>query len=160
MNHDVVTKSFRSAFVLGFLAVLGAVWAQDGADVFSQNCASCHQSEGQGVAGSFPPLAGTLPAFLEHEDGRSVLVEIVLYGMRGEIRALGESYDGSMPSWRDSLSDAEVAAVLDHALTSWDNEDALPDDFAPIEEAEVAELRDQGLEPEDVHERWQELGLE
>ncbi len=32
--------------------------AEEGAAVYAANCASCHQADGRGLAGAFPPLAG------------------------------------------------------------------------------------------------------
>ena len=52
-----------------------------------------------------------------------------------------------MPSW-SSLDDDEIAAVIDHVLTDWDNDKHLPKDFKPIVPAEVAAARAENLDAE------------
>lgn len=139
----------------------GVVTAQsDGAAVYSSNCSACHQGDGQGLAGTFPPLAGVVPRIVTAEHGRTTLIHILLFGMQGEIDIDGTTYNGNMPSWGGSLSDEEIAAVLNHELTAWDNSALLPGDFAPIEASEVAAERDAGLTPSDVHEAFVALEID
>ncbi len=45
------------AGVLFVTAQTGASGAQTGEQVYSIKCASCHQANGQGLPGAFPPLA-------------------------------------------------------------------------------------------------------
>lgn len=120
----------------------------DGESVYAANCAACHQANGQGVPGAFPPLAGNLVELVGLEGGREYLIHAVLHGVQGEMEVGGQSYDGVMPAW-GQLSDAEIAAVLHHEMTAWD-EGALPDGFEPIAAEEVADLRDEDLGPGEV----------
>jgi len=92
----------------------------DGAVVYAANCVSCHQGDGAGIAGAFPPLAGSGWVLAEPD----VPAQILLHGMQGPIDVLGQSYAGVMPSM-SQLSDAELAAVLDYIRTEWGN-DASP----------------------------------
>jgi mono/diheme cytochrome c family protein len=103
----------------------------DGAAVYAQSCASCHQPDGAGVPGAFPPLAGS-----EWVTGdEATAVRIALLGIQGPITVKGASYDGMMPPWRDSLDDAQIAAVLSHIRSQWGNQ-------APaISQETVAQLR-------------------
>lgn len=108
----------------------------DGSAVFAANCAACHQGGGQGIPGAFPPLAGNAQNLLEADGGREYLIDAVVHGVQGAIEVDGQTYNGVMPAW-PQLSDAEIAAVLNHVVTSWGNE--LPGDqdaFAPDEVAE------------------------
>lgn len=127
----------------------------DGAAVY-QNCSACHQASGQGIPAAFPPLAGHLPDVAAAD--RSFPIHVVLYGMTGAITVQGQPYNGAMPAW-PQLSDAEIAAVLNHEITSWGNADLLPADWTPYAADEVAALRDQGLTPEDVYALRQKLAL-
>lgn len=145
-----------SVVALNLLTGLAAA-QPDGATVFGSNCSTCHQSNGEGLAGTFPPLAGVVPRIATAENGRTTLIRIVLFGLRGEITVMGTTYDGNMPAWGPSLSDAEIAAVLNHELTSWGNGQLLPDGFEPISEADVSAERSADLSPADVHEAWLEL---
>lgn len=130
-----------------------------GESVFSANCASCHQGNGQGITGAFPPLAGGhAPNLLAADGGRTYLIDTLLYGLQGQIQVEGQSYNGVMPAWA-FLSDDDLAAVINHVLHAWDNTDALPDDFAPLTPDEIADQRGQGLTGTDVHDLRGELDL-
>jgi mono/diheme cytochrome c family protein len=129
--------------------------ALGGETLYAANCASCHQAAGQGIPGAFPPLAGHMPELYAAEGGRAYLINVVLYGLQGPIEVLGQPYNGVMPGF-SQLADDEVAAVLNHELTSWGN-DALLTDFSPITSDEVAAERVVGRLPADVLELRPEL---
>ena len=116
-------------------------WRQFGAQTYATSCAACHQANGQGVAGAFPPLAGHAAALMGRPGGRDYLAQLVLYGLTGEIQAEGKTYNGAMPPWGRILNDAQLAAALDYALHSWGNEAALPAGTGPITAAEIAAAR-------------------
>ncbi|WP_440997888.1 c-type cytochrome [Arhodomonas sp. SL1] len=104
-----------------------------GATVYNSNCASCHQGNGQGVPGTFPPLADS--DWVSAGDGTRAAA-IVLRGLNGPIEVQGTTYEGQMPAFAGSLSDAEIAAVLSHIRQSWGNH------ASPVTTARVAELRE------------------
>ena len=92
--------------------------ASDGGAVYLANCASCHQANGQGVPGAFPPLAGN-PAVT----GNPVaVIAIVKGGLDGKISVNGRIYSGIMPRWRGVLSDDQIAAVVTYIRGSWKNQ--------------------------------------
>jgi mono/diheme cytochrome c family protein len=112
----------RRAILAAALLAAGAGAAQaDGAAVFDNSCAFCHQAAGVGVPGQFPRLAGRVGAIADKPDGRKFLPQILLSGMSGRVTVDGEPILGIMPAF-DSLSDDDIAAVLsyltalDHAL--------------------------------------------
>jgi nitrite reductase (NO-forming) len=86
-----------------------------GARVYERNCMACHQQEGQGLPGAFPPLANSDYLRENPERGISVLLD----GLSGEITVNGATYNGVMPAVQ--LSDEEVANVLTYVLNSWGN---------------------------------------
>ena len=88
-----------------------------GAQIFTQNCASCHQANGQGVAGAFPPLAGS--DWVNGDKKR--LGHVLLYGLNGSVQVAGKSYNGNMPAWKGTLSNDDIAAVLTYIRSSWGN---------------------------------------
>lgn len=88
----------------------------DGAQVYAANCVACHQANGGGLDGVFPPLAGSRWVLGSSER----LVQIMLYGIRGPIEVRGTVYNGVMPAFA-RLSDAELAAVTTHIRSSWGN---------------------------------------
>ena len=122
----------------------------DGAEVYATNCSSCHGADGAGIAGAFPPVARHA-ADLAAAD-RSYPIDVLLYGLNGEITVDGTSYNGAMPGWQQ-LSDASLAAVLNHTVIAWDENGALPPNFARYAPEDVAEARGRGLGPRDVLER-------
>ena len=88
-----------------------------GLDVFAQNCASCHGTGGQGLAGVFPPLASS-PWVAGDAD---TPIRIVLHGLQGPIRVGGQSFNGAMPAFGARLSDRELAAALSYVRSAFDN---------------------------------------
>lgn len=88
----------------------------DGAAVYAGNCAACHQASGLGLAGAFPPLAGSEWVLAKKE----IPVQILLHGLAGPVTVKGASYSGVMPAFAQ-LKDAELAAVLTHIRTTWGN---------------------------------------
>jgi len=91
--------------------------AVSGQAVFESRCAACHQANGQGLPGAFPPLAGSEYVLGEEER----VVRIVLHGLQGAVTVKGQTFNGAMPAWADVMSDAEIAAVLTYIRSSWGN---------------------------------------
>ncbi|MBS3966944.1 MAG: c-type cytochrome [Truepera sp.] len=136
-----------------------AVALPDGGAIYAASCMACHQAAGQGIPGVFPPLAGHAPELIAVDGGREFFIKSILYGLQGPITVSGVAYNGLMPGFAH-LSDADIAAVLNHTLTAWGNEALLEADFAPLTPQEVTALRGLGLTPSDVHTLRQGLGLE
>ena len=88
-----------------------------GASVYNTNCASCHQATGVGVAGAFPPLAGNPTV----TGVATKVIHIVKYGLSGAVTVKGKSYNGMMPPWGSTLSNADIAAVISYVRSSWGN---------------------------------------
>lgn len=106
----------RQAAELGGGKVSGAAKA-DGAALFASLCAACHQANGQGLPGVFPPLAGS-----EWVQGQPATVAaILLHGVNGTLTVKGVPYRGAMPAFGAQLSDDEIAAVLSHIRAQWGN---------------------------------------
>ncbi|MDB5042355.1 MAG: cytochrome [Candidatus Eremiobacteraeota bacterium] len=95
----------------------GFDYAASGATVFTANCASCHGAGGTGVPGVFPPLVND-PVVTAKDPAQHVT--ILLKGLQGKAIG-GKPYSGQMPSF-PQLSDADIAAVIDHERTSWGNQ--------------------------------------
>ncbi len=82
---------------------------------------------------------------------------MLLYGLQGRIEVLGESYTNVMPAWAH-LSDTELAAILNHLLTAWENDALLPEEYPPYTTEEVTAKRDQELDPHAVIELRPDTG--
>ncbi|WP_026452366.1 cbb3-type cytochrome c oxidase subunit II [Aequorivita capsosiphonis] len=99
----------------------------DGENLFKQTCAACHQDNGKGITGAFPPLAGS---DIVNDKDPEMLITIVLQG-----------YDalpnyGVMPPFGDQLTDAEIAAITTHERSSWGN------DAPAVKEEDVKKIRE------------------
>jgi nitrite reductase (NO-forming) len=86
-----------------------------GGQVFGRVCMACHQSQAQGLPGTFPPLAGS--DFLMADEKRAI--DIVMNGTRGPVTVNGVTYDSQMPN--PGLTDAEIAGVLSYVRNSFGN---------------------------------------
>lgn len=82
------------------------------------NCVACHQSNGEGVAGQFPPLVGASWLL----DDKATPVRILLNGLGGPIEVRGETYNANMPAFGARFSDQEIAAVLTYVRQAWSND--------------------------------------
>jgi mono/diheme cytochrome c family protein len=94
------------------------VVASGGEAIYQGQCAACHGIDGQGMAGTFPPLDGT--AWLTGDADR--LVRLLLHGLQGPVDVGGTRYNGVMPAFGSRLDDDEIAAVLTYIRTSWGNQ--------------------------------------
>jgi len=91
---------------------------RDGKLVFSATCAACHQASGQGLAGQFPPLAGSDWA---NAEGANRIIRIVLNGAAGPWTVNGVQFNNTMLAWRDVLTDDQIAHVLTYERSEWGN---------------------------------------
>jgi mono/diheme cytochrome c family protein len=106
--------------------------AIDGGAIFQAKCLACHQANGQGIPGVFPPLAAS-----EWVTGKpEVLANILLHGIDGKINVKGTDYNGQMPAFKDLLKDDELAAVLSHIRSDWGNK------AEPIDESVIKSVRE------------------
>ncbi len=87
-----------------------------GEAIYLANCAACHQPTGLGLAGAFPPLAGS--DYLLGD--RKKVMAAALFGLSGPVTVNGVEYNGVMPSL-GHLPDEDLAAALSYVLGSWGN---------------------------------------
>ncbi|APD08836.1 MULTISPECIES: cytochrome C-552 [Thermus] len=145
-------RTLIALLLLGGLALAQA----DGAKLYAQ-CAGCHQANGQGLPGAFPPLAGHVAEILAKQGGREYLIKVLLWGLQGQIEVKGMKYNGAMPGF-NGLKDEEIAALLNHIATAW-GDDKKVQGFKPFTAAEVKALRDKKLTSQQVLEERKKLGL-
>jgi cytochrome c oxidase cbb3-type subunit 2 len=86
----------------------------DGKLLYTNNCMSCHQANGEGLKGAFPSLKGS-PIVLG--DDLELFVNIIMlgYDARPEyavMNAVGTD---------NNLTPEEVTAIINHEKTSWGN---------------------------------------
>ena len=81
--------------------------AAGAAHLYTQYCASCHQEDGKGVPGTFPPLQGSELV----NSGQQALIGKVLKGSSGSRVINGVKYDMTMPAF-SFLKDEQIADIL------------------------------------------------
>jgi len=102
-----------------------------GERVFTSVCLACHQSNGQGIPGVFPPLAGS--DFLNADKKRAI--GIVSNGLEGQIAVNGHTFANVMPKL--SLSDEDIANVLSFVYANWGNskQQVTPEEVKAVRES-------------------------
>jgi len=96
-----------------------AVLATVGASIFTQNCARCHQANGQGSR-TIPALAGNKTVTAADP---SIIITTVEQGRH------------LMPSWNGQLTPADIAAVLTYVRSAWGN------NAAPVSQQQVTSIK-------------------
>ena len=91
--------------------------AAKGNALFTANCAACHQANGEGLPGAFPSLKGN--ATINDADP-TTHIRAVLHGLQGR-NVGGVVYSSPMPAFGDTLSDADIANIIDYERSSWGN---------------------------------------
>jgi mono/diheme cytochrome c family protein len=86
--------------------------AADGAALYAQHCAACHQADGSGTVGLAPPIKGEHWARLGAE--RGYLPTVMLHGLAGPIRIGTQNFVGAMAGFAKQLDDAALAAIASH----------------------------------------------
>ncbi|MBS1529345.1 MAG: nitrite reductase, copper-containing [Bacteroidetes bacterium] len=103
---------------------------KDGHTLFESNCSGCHQTTGQGLPGSFPPLAKS--DFLMSRPDKGV--GVLLHGINNQpITVNGKHFQGVMPQLQ--LTDDQIASILTYVRNSWGNKSAA------VKAADVKKLR-------------------
>ena len=106
-----------------------------GAKVYRNQCAQCHQADGNGVLGVYPPLAAS-----NWVTGHpQVVSRILINGLNGPIVVKGSNYNGNMPAFGSSglaLSDKDIAGVITYIRQEWGNS------ASDVTEATIAEYSD------------------
>lgn len=99
--------------------------ALDGSQLYAANCQSCHQANGEGLPGAFPPLKGSK---IVNSENPETLINIIMSGYNAreefaEMPAVGKL---------NNLTAAEIAAIINHERSSWGNTGAI----VPVKQVE------------------------
>jgi cytochrome c oxidase cbb3-type subunit 2 len=109
----------------------GGYDAAKGAALFTANCSACHQANGEGLPGAFPSLKNDA---VVNKDDATKHIQVVLQGLH-DAKVSGVVYSSAMPPFAGTLSDVEVADIIDYERSSWGNHGK------PIVAAQVAAER-------------------
>lgn len=81
-------------------------WQDLGDQVYEDNCAACHQADGTGIQGAYPAFVGNGFVLADPDP----VIQTLLNGR------------GGMPSFRNDLSNEQIAAVVSHIRNTWGNQ--------------------------------------
>jgi mono/diheme cytochrome c family protein len=138
----------RSLALLLMVALTGTARAS-GSGIFAEHCAVCHQADGKGIPGTYPPLADSAGDYVRTAQGRAYLIHVVSFGLTGPISVHGQRYNGTMQAW-PQFSDDDVAQVLNHVLVAL-NAHLIPKRFTPLTADDVKSNRKPKLSFAQVH---------
>jgi len=86
----------------------------DGKLLYTNNCMSCHQANGEGLKGAFPSLKGS-PIVLGNDLELFVNIIMLGYDARPEYAVM------NAVGLDNNLTPEEVTAIINHEKTSWGN---------------------------------------
>ncbi|MBC7426867.1 MAG: cytochrome c [Bacteroidia bacterium] len=92
----------------------GEINMPNGEMLYTQNCVSCHQANGEGLKGAFPPLKGS-PIVLGEDLELYVNIVMLGYDARPEYAVM------NAVGLNNNLTAEEVTAIINHEKTSWGN---------------------------------------
>jgi len=101
-----------------------------GQALFAGTCSTCHQPNGEGLEGVFPPLAGS--SYIKADP--KAVPRVMLHGLQGPVNVNGKDYNSVMPPMTQ-LTDDEVANIATYVLNSWGNPGG------KVTNAEAAQIR-------------------
>jgi len=106
-----------------------AMLVKRGETLFAANCVACHQADGKGIAGTYPPLAGS-----DYITDPNVHAKVIINGLGGPITVNGVAYNAQMAPF-GQLNDYNIAALATYERNSWGN------NLGVVTPAEVAAAR-------------------
>src|SRR5690606_17267105 len=82
------------------------------------HCSACHQETGEGLPGAFPALKGNT---VVNNADPAMHIHTVLFGLEGAT-VDGVKYDSAMPDFGGTLSDSDIANIINYERSSWGNQ--------------------------------------
>ena len=130
-NNPVRSAALYGAITVPLAAPPSPAPTALGARLYDKLCASCHGQNGQGVAGAYPPLAGSTAVNALRPNN---LVQITVLGGFAPATA-GNPRPFGMPPFQLQLSNQELSALLNFVRSAWGNS------AGPVSEFDINTLR-------------------
>ena len=115
---DAFDPKFKAGSVAAVVAEVSLF--DRGEKIYRNQCAQCHQADGNGLPGVYPPLPGS-DWVTGHPE---VLARILINGLNGPIEVKGNTYNGNMPAFGPgglNLKPKELAGVITYIRQEWGN---------------------------------------
>lgn len=116
MRAEIVRSEPQAKKIPGNQPTKPAVKEHPGKAAYTKYCLVCHQANGSGVPGMFPPVGKGSWAGKDPKE----LVLIITKGLSGKIDVNGEVYKSAMPP-QAQLTDQEIADVLTYIRSDFGN---------------------------------------
>jgi mono/diheme cytochrome c family protein len=85
-----------------------------GEQAYIKSCLTCHQADGSGVPGMYPPL-NQADKIMGPPEG---VIKVILYGLKGPEVINGKTYTQHMPA-QNLLSDSTIALLVNYVKKRW-----------------------------------------
>jgi mono/diheme cytochrome c family protein len=85
----------------------------EGYQLYTANCANCHQADGKGMANLYPPLAGS-----KMIRDKETMACIIRYGLKDTILVNGKPFSRPMPA-NAKLQELEIAEIITYVNMKW-----------------------------------------
>lgn len=129
----IISAVFLIKIIPGKEKVLQQTDQSTGDQLYAKHCLTCHQADGKGVRGQFPPLAGNAKITGPSSD----VIRIVVFGLEGPITVNERDYNQLMPA-QGYLTDDQIANILSYVRSNWGNK------APPVTPNDVAKSRKLG----------------
>ena len=137
-NKSSVTTSGVMAVAL-LLSVPSVQANSLGEGLYMQHCSVCHQPDGKGIPGFFPPLADNARANSDDPETIQKYLRQIIFGYHGGLIVNNQMYSGRMPpiGYVGRLNDSELLKLINYQRSSWGSK-ARDITFAELARARVA----------------------
>ena len=85
----------------------------EGYQLYTTNCANCHQADGKGMANLYPPLVGS--KMIQDKIAMSCIIR---NGMKDTIIVNGKAFSRPMPA-NAALKELEIAEIITYVNMKW-----------------------------------------
>lgn len=85
----------------------------EGYQLYTTNCANCHQADGKGMANLYPPLTGS-----KIIRDKAAMACIIRYGLKDTIMVHGKPFSRPMPA-NAKLQELEIAEIITYVNMKW-----------------------------------------
>jgi mono/diheme cytochrome c family protein len=131
IRHDAVLSEDASVLNLSNVSSISGIHevlpkkvgdssALNGEALYKTHCAACHQLNGQGLPGVFPPLAKS--PYVDSKN-KERMAAIMMYGLMGPVNVLGTTYNNVMSAvgMSANIPSDELSALSAYVRSSWGN---------------------------------------
>ena len=132
--------SYPMVLLTLFVTVLPAQADPRGEILYMQKCSVCHQPDGKGIRGFFPPLADNPLVTSNNPEKIQEYLGRIIFGYHGGLIVDRQVYSGTMPpiGYHGRLNDSELLDLINYQRKAWGH------NTNPITATDLAIAREKG----------------